>query len=271
MLGTGAPIEGAERVVLHQPSNLNWVMPAEGVEVGKRVLVITGGEERGHSECGYQASDAPYDLVIAADGGLDLAESLNIRPDIVVGDFDSASPDAVERARGAGVSVESHPAEKDQTDFALALQRAVEEGASEIGVIGGSGGRPDHWLANLALLVATARRGIGVEADMGGWCVTVVDPGHPYAEERPAGELMSLLPMHGDVCGVTTAGLSYPLTDEDLPAGSSRGVSNVSTGGLVHIDVQEGVLLVMRPQQPGSYRNGSAHRDERSSRDEVSA
>ncbi|HUR49154.1 MAG TPA: thiamine diphosphokinase [Acidimicrobiales bacterium] len=230
-------------------------MPAEEV-VKKRILVLTGGDQ---GAGGFDlAAAVAYDLVIAADSGLDLAESIGIRPDVVVGDLDSASPDAVERARAHGAEVDSHPAGKDHTDFELALERAMREGASEICVIGGAGGRPDHWLSNLALLAATAGAGLGVTADMGDWRVSVVTASHPYREELPAAELLSLLAIGGDVLGITTEGLLYPLREEPLTMSTSRGVSNVAQGGVVRVEIQSGTLLVMRRQQRRSDVPGHA-------------
>jgi thiamine pyrophosphokinase len=223
-------------------------MPAEGVELGKRILVITGGGPP--IEQGVLASAVPYDVVIAADSGLDRARALGIEVDIVVGDLDSASAAAIQDARDGGYDIEVHPTEKEHTDFELALRRAVREEASEIAVIGGGGGRPDHWLANLSLLAATARAGVGVTAEMNEWLVFVVVPGHGYAEELPQGLLLSLLPIGGEARGITTEGLAYPLQAETLPAGSSRGVSNVARGGTARVAIQGGTLLVIRSQGP---------------------
>ncbi len=64
------------------------------------------------------------------------------------------------------------------------------------------------------------------------------------------GELVSLLPLHGPAEGVTTAGLAYPLAGETLFAGESRGVSNVFAEQTARVDVERGVLLAVRPEQP---------------------
>lgn len=219
--------------------------------MGKRVLVVTGGESAiGASRF---ASSLPYDLVIAADSGLEVAQALGIPVDVVVGDLDSVSPETLERARAQGCEVESHPTEKDHTDFELALARGSSEGASEIVVIGGGGGRPDHWFSNLALLASTAQTGIKVAADMGRCRVSVAVTEHAYSEELEAGDLVSLLPVGGNARGVTTAGLSYPLRDEDLTAGSSRGVSNVALGGPARVEIRAGALLVMRPRRASEF------------------
>lgn len=212
--------------------------------MGKRILVITGGDSSGSAP--DVASGTPYDLVIAVDSGLDRARALGIEPDIVIGDLDSASLDAVEAERRAGTEIDAHPADKDHTDFDLALSRAIDEEASEIEVIGGAGGRPDHWLANLSLLAAAGRSGASVSAEMGGWSISVLTEGQTYSEDCAAGQVVSLLPVGGDASGITTEGLRYPLEDEDLPSGTSRGVSNVACGGLVKVDLRGGTLLVMR-------------------------
>ena len=213
--------------------------------MGKRILVITGGEFIGESA---DLASVPYDLVIAADSGVERAFALGIQANILVGDLDSASRHAVDMARHGGSEIDAHPTEKDHIDFELALQRAIEEGASEIAVIGGAGGRPDHWLANLGLIAATALAGISVSADMGGWLISAVVPDLPYCGDHQVGELVSLLPIGGDAHGVVTEGLAYPLDDEDLPWEASRGVSNVSVGGTVRVEVKAGALLVMQPR-----------------------
>lgn len=213
--------------------------------MGKRIVVITGGE------CTTERSDLtavmPYDLVIAADSGLDRSLALGVQPDVLVGDLDSASRQALDIARHGLSEIEAHAPAKDQTDLELALRRAVGEGATEIVVFGGGGGRADHWLANLAVMAATARRGVSVRGQMGGCSVRAVVPGDPYVEELRQGELVSLLPMGGDARGVVTEGLAYRLEGDDLKWGGSRGVSNVACGGEARVQIDGGVLLVICP------------------------
>src|SRR5690348_8693886 len=68
-------------------------------------------------------------LVIAADSGLGVATALGVHVDHLVGDMDSVDAGAVERAEASGTTVDRHPAEKDATDLALALDAALERGA----------------------------------------------------------------------------------------------------------------------------------------------
>jgi thiamine pyrophosphokinase len=72
-------------------------------------------------------------------------------------------------------------------------------------------------------------------------------PGEP-------GALVSLLPLHGAARGVTTSGLLYPLDDEDLEPGTSRGVSNEWAAEVASVRVRSGVLVVVDPGAPGIHR-----------------
>lgn len=190
-------------------------------------------------------------FVVAADSGLDHACDLGLAVDLVVGDLDSVSPAGLARAAAGGVAVERHPVDKDAIDAELALAAACQRGAEHVVVLTGGGDRLDHLLAGLALLARPDLRGRRVEA----W----VGPAHLLALQGPAqaelsghpGELVTLLPVHGSAHGIVTDGLRYPLHRETLDAGSSRGVSNALTGGLAHVAVEQGALLVIRPYALG--------------------
>lgn len=190
-------------------------------------------------------------LVIAADSGLTVATALGLTVDLVVGDLDSVEPRALARARAAGVEVEQHPADKDRTDLALAMDAAVTRGADRIVVVGGHGGRLDHGLANALLLAAPAYAEVDVVAHMGDATIHVVR-GSATLSGTP-GELVSLLPVHGPAHGVRTHGLLYPLDGEDLPIGSSRGVSNEFAQPEARVDVATGVLLTIQPGALGTH------------------
>src|SRR5262245_11233616 len=121
-------------------------MPAEGIvsmaapSASDMVVVIAGGDPVSSAEL----PDLPAGTrVIAADSGVEHALALGLAVDLVVGDFDSASPESVERAAAAGAVIERHPVAKDATDLELALDAAARTGARHIHVLGGHGGRLD--------------------------------------------------------------------------------------------------------------------------------
>lgn len=190
-------------------------------------------------------------FVIAADSGLHGALALQKKVDLAVGDFDSVDPGVLERAEQSGVVVERHPPDKDHTDLELALDRAVLLGARRILVVGGHGGRVDHFLANLLALASPKYAALHIEACLGPARVHVVRD--RVVLDGAAGDVVTLLPLHGPALGVTTEGLRFPLTAERLSVGSTRGVSNelVSDRGVVTLD--SGVLLAIQPGGPGAH------------------
>lgn len=193
----------------------------------------------------------PDSFVIAADSGLENAMRFGRRVDLVVGDMDSVSPTVLEVARAAGTVVEVHPTAKDRTDLELALDRAKEMGARRVEVVGGSGNRLDHLLANALLFAASTYEAMTIRAYMGTACLGIVRS-HVAFEGIP-GELVTLLPLSCGSNSVTTSGLLYPLDGEALSAGSTRGVSNEMVGSVATIIVSSGVIAVVRPGQRGCH------------------
>jgi thiamine pyrophosphokinase len=185
------------------------------------------------------------DLLVAADSGLDHALALGARVDLVVGDLDSASAGAQAQAREAGVGFETHPTTKDATDLELALHAARVRGATEITVIGGGGGRHDHLLANALLLGADAFADLALDAYVGIAHLVVIRR-RATLRGQP-GDLCSLVPLGGTATRVHTTGLRYPLADEDLTAGSTRGVSNELLADRATVEIAAGVLLAILP------------------------
>jgi thiamine pyrophosphokinase len=217
-------------------------------------LVFAGGDPPPADRLGNLDRSA---LVIAADSGLDHALALGFTADVVVGDLDSVSADALSRARDAGADVEPHPAEKDETDLELALRRAVALGVQRVTVIGGGGGRHDHLLANALVLGHDDYAALEVDALVGTAHLTVV---RRRAELRGApGSFLSLLPLGGLARGIRTEGLRYPLRNEALAPGTTRGVSNEFLVPVAVVSLDDGVLLAVQPDHtsPGSPIPGS--------------
>jgi thiamine pyrophosphokinase len=217
-------------------------MPAEeGVEEAVVVVVVGGEAPQPH----VLRSIPPGATVIAADGGLEHAQALGLDVALAVGDFDSAAPEAVAAAESASVRVLRHPAEKDATDLELALVEALSFAPDRILVLAGVGDRLDHLLSLFATLAAPRFGSVRVEAVVGNALVSVVRGEHILAGQ--AGELVSLLAVHGAAEGVWTEGLAYELRGETLEPGSSRGVSNVFTTTTARVSVEQGALLAIRP------------------------
>ncbi len=190
-------------------------------------------------------------LVIAADSGLEHAATLGLTAERVVGDMDSVDAAALDDAAAAGIRVERHPEAKDATDLALALDAARAAAPDRLVVVTGAGDRFDHALAVVGALCAPELAASAVEAWIGPAHLWVVR--HEATLPGTPGDLVSLLPVQGPVRGVTTAGLLYPLDDEDLEPGTTRGVSNEWAAATATVRVRAGVLLAVAPGVAGSH------------------
>jgi thiamine pyrophosphokinase len=215
------------------------------MRVTRAAIVLAGGDPVA-PQVKTQLPDAA--VVIAADSGLHQAGPLGLHVDYVVGDLDSADPDAVERAQDAGAVVERHPPDKDATDLELALDRARAVGAQQVTVVGGTGGRLDHFVANVMLLASARFADLAIDARLGAAYVAVAQGARPpHVIDGTPGSLLTLLPAGGDAIGITTTGLQYPLHDATLRPGTTRGVSNVLVDARGSVLLQHGTLLVIQP------------------------
>ena len=181
-------------------------------------------------------------MVIAADGGANWLAAQGLLPDVLVGDMDSVTDEVSAATEVQGGRLVTAPQAKDETDLELALLEAVAMGAQRITVLGALGGRIDHALANVHLLALTALRGRDVRLYDGTSYLWLADS-RTRVQGEP-GDLVSLIPLGGDVRGVRTQGLAYPLRGETLFVGPARGTSNVMTGDEATIALEAGTLLV---------------------------
>ena len=183
------------------------------------------------------------DFVLAADGGLRHLEKLNIRPQGILGDFDSLGY----VPRDARV----FPVEKDDTDAMLAARQGLELGYREFVFYGAlDGPRLDHTVANFQTLQFLADRGaigylVGKE-----YLVTVVKDGSLSFPAEAEG-ILSVFCMGADAKGVTLENLQYPLKNGTLTAGFPLGVSNHFVGKPAEVTVEQGSLLVLWDRKNG--------------------
>jgi thiamine pyrophosphokinase len=212
-------------------------MPAEERVQEPDVVVVAAGQ-------GPVVEVPAAPTVLAADGGADRALELGLEIDVVIGDLDSIGPETLARLERDGVRVLGHPAAKDATDLELALDEAVALGAHRVLVVASAAGRLDHLLSSLLLLGLERYASLELTALVGDAVAWVV-----RGERRLAGSPGALLSLFalGGPARIRTDGLEYPLVDELVDAGSSRGVSNVFLGDTATVRVSEGVVLALRP------------------------
>jgi thiamine pyrophosphokinase len=190
--------------------------------------------------------------VIAADGGARHAGPLGLAIDRWVGDGDSLGEAGILALEAAGVPVERAPPDKDESDTELAVLAARAMGATQLTVLGALGGpRVDHALANLGLLGMPELGPLGVRlVAVDARVRRLLAPGPDGMPARldlagRVGDLVSLLPIGADAEGVTTRGLAYPLDDEPLFTGRTRGLSNIRARDDAAVILRRGQLLVI--------------------------
>ncbi len=195
------------------------------------------------------------DWIIAADGGARHCRRLGLKPAVLIGDLDSLTPAEARRREKAGVTLIPFPEAKDQTDLELALAYAIDHGADEIVILGGLGRRWDQTVGNLLLPAAERYARVPVRLLDGDDEIEILRGPNDVILNGTTGDVVSLIPLSDQAEGITTSGLAYPLRDESLPLGSTRGISNVLTGESCQISLRRGILLCFH-----SRRNHRTHR-----------
>jgi thiamine pyrophosphokinase len=219
---------------------------------GRLAIVLADGDvpRRLDLDAAWPGWDASLGFVVAADGGARHAAGFGLRVDRWIGDGDSIEPSAVDALRRSGAAITRLPAEKDETDAEAALEAAIEAGADAIVLLGAlGGGRIDHALANVGLLAHPALQGRSACLfDVSCARLTLLEADAARVTRRlegRVGDLVSLIPFGGTAGGVTTTGLRYPLVDEPLTHGRTRGVSNVRKEQIASVTLQRGRLLLI--------------------------
>ena len=130
------------------------------IQKTKKILVISGGAIEASFMLKY-IEEQQFRYIIAADSGMEFLYKYGKKPDMIVGDFDSVDPAVLEAYRKMdGIECKVLRPEKDDTDTESAVQTAAELGAEEIHIVGGTGSRLDHMLANVYLLGLLREEGI---------------------------------------------------------------------------------------------------------------
>lgn len=203
-----------------------------------RRCVIIGGADIGRYDR-IRASLRSDDFYICCDSGLKHREGLGIAPDLIVGDFDShADPH---------LSTETIvlPCEKDDTDTVFAVKEALSRGFRSFLLIGVTGGRLDHTLGNVSILLMLHARGIPAVALDDYSEMQIISDKPVSVEDRYA--FFSLLNISGLARGVTIQNAKYPLLNAEITCEYQYGISNeVLPGQVAEVSVQEGKLLLVK-------------------------
>jgi thiamine pyrophosphokinase len=197
-----------------------------------RIALICGAPIGNLEIIREKMSGFPY--LVAVDGGLNHCAALNLRPDLIVGDLDSADPDLLKNF--SDVPVKRFPKDKDKTDLEIALE-IVSQNADQVVIFGATGGRSDHMVGNLILLSRYPGK-VFIESEKER--IFVIDK--EASISASLGQCISLIPLNGSVKGIRSKGLKWPLENATLDK-EFIGISNEAVSGQVEISVAEGDLL----------------------------
>ena len=211
----------------------------------RHAILITGGTAPDPALLKDRRAQFPTVPCLCADAGADLCRAAGVLPDALIGDMDSLSPETRAWLDEAGVPEVVYPAEKDDSDTALAVQQLFADGAEELIVIGALGGRMDHELANMMLMVGAGRQGKSIVYWDDINRMRYVGPGEHQLDHTPG--YIGIVPFSDDGMCLSIDGLYYPLDNFSVPFGETRLISNVFTDApmaTIRIDRGDGVLVL---------------------------
>jgi thiamine pyrophosphokinase len=210
----------------------------------QKTIIITGGRLGEPAFFQERMAAMANFLTICCDGGIRHLAKLNIKPDVIIGDMDSAAAVSLESYKACGVKILKYPPCKDDTDTQLALNYALELKPEAIEIWGALGGRIDHSLANLFLLGLGKQEEIKIRL-IDEYCEAFI-AGKAAVFNDATGQTVSLIALSPRVTGISLQGFQYPLENATLEMNKPRGISNVITAAPAKINVGSGNLLVIR-------------------------
>ena len=218
------------------------------------IFVIAGGSIGNKDFLRSQIDRFGPSELVCADGGARHALALDLVPQVIIGDMDSLAPEILQHCEEQGSRIIRHPRAKTETDTQLALEYACRSHPDEIRIYGGMGGRIDHSLANIALLLPAAQRGVTTRL-VDEWCEVFVIT-QTRAIKGMVDQTVSLFPFSAQVQGIGLEGFEYPLSGGTMTIGDPYGISNrlQATEGLISIG--SGCLLVIQYARPGIFPPG---------------
>jgi thiamine pyrophosphokinase len=211
-----------------------------------RILIITGGAISADFAAQY-LKNQEFHSVLAVDSGLVTAHKLGIPINYIVGDFDSVPKELIESYRRdmASVDIREYNPEKDATDTHLAIDLSLELGADEIVILGATGTRIDHMLANIHLLYLPLSKNIKASIIDEHNKIYLINQNIAIYKDKLHGPYISIQSFTERVTGITLKGFKYPLTNHTMYLGDSLGVSNELAEDRADIMLDEGILIVI--------------------------
>jgi len=169
-----------------------------------------------------------------------------IMPSYIVGDFDSVNAEVADYYRNeTTVPIREFNPIKDASDTEIAIRMAMTLGATELIILGATGGRIDHLWANVQILAIPHKAGVDAKIIDRQNCISLISSKKVLKKDEAYGPYFSIFPLGQDVLGVTIKGAVYPLRNHTLTPHDSLCVSNEFEEDEVVIDFISGTVILM--------------------------
>lgn len=213
--------------------------------MSKRIVLVSGGELDEELTLGLLKQDENV-YVIGVDKGIEFLYSHNITPSYIVGDFDSTKQEIADYYREqTNVPIREFNPVKDASDTEIAIRLAMTLGATEIIILGATGGRIDHLWANVQSLTIPFKAGIDAKILDKQNRISLIGGKTVLKKSEAYGPYFSVFPLGKDVYGFSIQGAKYPLRNHTLTPYDSLCVSNQIEDEEVVIDFLSGTVILM--------------------------
>ncbi|MBM7586789.1 thiamine pyrophosphokinase [Bacillus pakistanensis] len=212
------------------------------------IHILAGGPEKNiPSLRPYDQKDVSW---VGVDHGVYRLVNQGIIPIAAFGDFDSVTKKEWEDIRGHVLEINQFKPEKDETDMELAFNWAVAQNPSTIRLFGATGGRLDHFMANVQLLLRkeSLHPSLKIEIIDTNNIIHIASYGEYTVEKLNDKKFISFIPLTADVENLTLKGFKYPLTNRNIPLGSTLCISNELIQSQGTFSFTNGILMVIRSQ-----------------------
>ena len=187
-----------------------------------------------------------YDNIIASDKGLETLDEFNIKPNYIIGDFDSINLEVLNKYLDDDtINITRLNPIKDFTDTHMALKLGINIKSSDITIVGAIGTRIDHTIANISVLKEALEKNISCKIENENNSIMLINK-NTIIEKDDNYKYISLIPLTSTVSGITLKGFKYSLNNSKIKIGQSIGVSNEQIEQKGKIEIKKGILIVLR-------------------------
>ena len=222
----------------------------------KRAMIVAGGSLDDDFVKEY-IKDRSYDVIIAADKGLEFLDRMGLRPTHILGDYDSIDPSVRQKYEDAeGIEIRTFNVRKDDTDTEIALKRALELDVEHIDLFGMTGGRLDHFLGAVQCMGIPLKKGVSchmIDPQNRIRLLGNIDEAHPYGgafrmeleKKELIGKYVSLIPLTNKVEKLSLSGFSFDVEEIEMTIMNSLGISNQLIEERGVISFETGILIMV--------------------------